>query len=517
MGCVCLRLYVVCVRSTDLVSSQSHYYNIELKAVRGGIFDRRGRPLADADYDNYAVLKPASTAIEAISALVTGAELEDIAGRLARGVPVAVNIGKAALSGDTGVQTVRVYKRYGAPGSPVHIIGYVSGEGGVCGIEKGYEKYLNTGLSLTVKLPVNAVGGVIGGERAQVINENVPVPGVFLTIDSGIQRAVDAALDEYSVDRGGAMVLDVGTGAVLACASRPLYDPCNVGASLDDPGSPFVNRALGAYSVGSVFKTAVAAAALEDGLGDFECECEGSCVCAGTRFHCSGSKPHGRVDMKAALEKSCNIYFIRLAEKLGAQKLLDMAEKLGFGQEIRLCAGVTADAGTVPDEETLENPAQLANFAFGQGRFTACVPQIAQMMCAAANGGRYVAPYLVESVTDRDGKIVSSHVPAWPTVAFSSGTAEKLRRLLTAVVEEGNACRAKPRDSGAAGKTATAQTGVFDENGREICNTWFGGFFPADEPEYVVVVFRQGGTSGAEDCAPVFRSIADRINSAVGE
>ena len=65
-----------------------------------------------------------------------------------------------------------------------------------------------------------------------------------------------------------------------------------------------------------------------------------------------------------------------------------MAEKLGFGQEIRLCAGVTADAGTVPDEETLENPAQLANFAFGQGRFTACVPQIAQMMCAAANGGR---------------------------------------------------------------------------------------------------------------------------------
>lgn len=515
MGCVCLRLYVVCVRSTGLVSSQSHFYNIELKSLRGGIFDRSGRPLVDADYDNYAVLKPTPAAVDAVSALVTGAELEDIAVRLARGVPVAVNIGKAVPPADSGVQTVRVYRRYSAPGSPVHIIGYTSADGGVCGVEMGYEKYLNTGLSLTVKLPVNAVGGVIKGERMQIINENAAVPGVYLTVDSKIQRAVDSALDEYSVEMGGAVVIDVGTGAVLACASRPLYDPGNVVASLDEPGSPFVNRALGAYSVGSVFKVAVAAAALENGLGDFECGCEGSCVCGGTQFHCSGSKPHGRVDMKTALESSCNIYFIRLAERLGAQRLLDMAEKLGFAQEIRLCAGITAAAGTVPDEEMLENPAQLANFAFGQGRFTASVPQIAQMMCAVANGGKYVAPYLADRVEDSSGKTVVSHVPAWPAIAFSPETAERLRRLLTAVVEEGNAYRARPQDFAAAGKTATAQTGTFDAGGREICNTWFGGFFPADEPEYVVVVLRQGGASGAEDCAPVFRSIADRINSAV--
>ena len=90
-------------------------------------------------------------------------------------------------------------------------------------------------------------------------------------------------------------------------------------------------------------------------------------------------------------------------------------------------------------------------------------------------------------------------------------TSLRLTQLLTSVIENGNASPAKPDRFSAAGKTATAQTGIFDKNGNEICNTWFGGFFPAESPRYAVVVMKQGGASGSYDCAPVFKKIADTI------
>ena len=77
--------------------------------------------------------------------------------------------------------------------------------------------------------------------------------------------------------------------------------------------------------------------------------------------------------------------------------------------------------------------------------------------------------------------------------------------MLTSVVENGNASPARPERFSAAGKTATAQTGIFDKDGNEICNTWFGGCFPADEPQYIAVIMKQGGASGSYDCAPVFK------------
>ena len=133
------------------------------------------------------------------------------------------------------------------------------------------------------------------------------------------------------------------------------------------------------------------------------------------------------------------------------------------------------------------------------------------MLCAVANSGKYNRPYLFASVTDKSGK-ETAYDNKYPVVALSEETSRKLTEMLTSVVENGNGSSAKPKDFSAAGKTATAQTGIFDKNGVELCNTWFGGFFPSDNPKYAVVIMKQGGSSGAEDCAPVFRQIADSIN-----
>lgn len=119
--------------------------------------------------------------------------------------------------------------------------------------------------------------------------------------------------------------------------------------------------------MGSVFKPVLAAAALEQGILP-EYECTGAVVVDGQIFRCAGGVPHGTVDMTAALEKSCNGYFIRLGQQLGAETLLQMSRQLGFGQEVPVAGALYADAGKLPSAGELAQSGQLANFSFGAGR-----------------------------------------------------------------------------------------------------------------------------------------------------
>ena len=318
-------------------------------------------------------------------------------------------------------------------------------------------------------------------------------------------------LDEYNVQQGCAVVVDAKTGAIRATASRPTYDPYRISDYLDSESSPLLNRALESFAVGSIFKVAVASCALENGLCDFQYTCTGSCNVKNVKFGCSGNTAHGKVNLQKALEVSCNTYFINLGQKLGSEKLVETASLLGFGQVHKLAEGIFSESGVLPTVDELSNPAALANFSFGQGSFTATPLQIAQMLCAVANGGKYCEPYLVESVTDRFS-VENKQKKKYPIVAISEETSETLLKMLTSVVENGNASPARPERFSAAGKPATAQTGIYDRNGNEICNTWFGGCFPAKNPQYVAVIMKQGGSSGAYDCAPIFKKIADSIN-----
>ena len=184
-----------------------------------------------------------------------------------------------------------------------------------------------------VRCAMNARGGFIESDAPYLVESPGTGAGVMLTLDSSIQRACEAVGIEM-VDKGCIVVLDAPTGRVRASVSLPLYDPENVAASIARQDTSLVNRALSAYNVGSVFKPLLAAAALEQGISAQETyECTGSIEVGGHVYRCAYGRGHGTVDMKTALEQSCNCYFVQLGLRLGAQTVYDITKSAGFGQK----------------------------------------------------------------------------------------------------------------------------------------------------------------------------------------
>ena len=309
-------------------------------------------------------------------------------------------------------------------------------------------------------------------------------------------------------------MLDSECGDILACASVPVYNPDDLAASLDDPGSPFLNRALCAYNVGSVFKLAVAATALECRPNAEYCsECEGSTEVYGQRFRCHAIAGHGLLDLRGAMTVSCNPYFISLTQLLPAADLHQTARLLGFGQPIQLAQGLTADAGRLQTAEELGVPAEKANFSFGQGKLLATPLHIAAMTACIANGGYWTVPRLVAGETP-DGKTVTHEQEPYSRRVLKPETAARLREIMTAVLADPDHSNGAPSNVTAGGKTSTAQTGQFAPDGTEYCHAWMTGFFPADAPKYTVTVFVENGGSGNSTAAPVFRRIIEEMTRA---
>ena len=135
--------------------------------------------------------------------------------------------------------------------------------------------------------------------------------------------------------------------------------------------------------------------------------------------------------------------------------------------------------------------------------------QVAVLLAAVANGGYAVQPTLYAGVTF-DGKTVQQQPSNPPLQVMSEQTAEMLRTLLVDVVEQGTGYRAANRYCGSGGKTASAQTGRY-VNGEEVVHAWFGGFFPAGQPKYVLVIFQEGGRAGGQVPAALFRTISEAV------
>ncbi len=230
----------------------------------------------------------------------------------------------------------------------------------------------------------------------------------------------------------------------------------------------------------------------------------------GQIFRCHNLSGHGVLDMAGALEKSCNPYFITLAIDVGGPSLVRKAEMRGFGASAQLADGYRTETGSLPTMQELTSRAATGNFGFGQGSLTATPLQIAALVSSMANGGKAVVPRLVEGTTG-DGRTFSSRTAVYsPSQVFTPAAAAAVRDMMVKVVEEGSGSTAKPETGGAGGKTASAQTGKFVGD-KEVVHAWFGGFFPAENPRYTIIVLVEGGESGTETAAPVFKEIADGI------
>ncbi len=486
--------------------------SVDIVSLRGTIYDCNMNPLTNAETEVYAAAKPTNRALGKLKKSLPPMIFESVKERMSKGKPVVVKT-DLPVEADGDIKNVFVARRYSERFIACHVIGYLDGEkNGVSGIEKAYDAILaKAGSYAAARFSANAGGRVMLGEDVEISGTETPVAGVALTIDNDIQQITELALDNSGAECAAAVVIEIESGAIKACVSRPAFDPDNIAESLNNPHSPLINRAFLPFSVGSVFKPVVAAAALENGIdSSFEYNCTGSVVHNGVTFNCHKHAGHGVLDMQGAVANSCNTYFIALAIAAGAEKIIETAEAFHFGEEIVFANGMKSSAGYLPQADELDSRAAIANVSFGQGSLLATPVQICAMTAAIARNGVYVRPYLVEGEVNENGELTRIIGYGERKQIISESTSKKLRKYLEKVVEEGSGRKTRSDIVACAGKTATAQTGK-SENGEEIYNAWFSGYFPAENPKYAVTIFKENGGEGALSCAPIFKTIAETV------
>lgn len=515
LGLLFVRILSISQSDYAQAAVRNNTRTITVGTARGTFYDCNGLPLVNSSKRYVALLKPTPEALSTIEPYVSDEELSSIREKMSKGYPVSVDVDTDAMD-CPDITVVTAKERYADSPLAVHLIGHLdsTGEKGETGLEKSFDSWLQMKDSdLRVSFSVDAHGRLLSGEQPNIERAGYDsAKGVRLTIDRSIQELTEESLSHSSIERGAVVVLETATGKIRAMASCPAFHPNDLAKSLNDADSPLINRALTPYAVGSIFKPVIAAAALEAGISaSLTYTCTGAITQGKTVFHCHELGGHGTIDMEEAIEVSCNPYFINLALKLEPAQLIEMADRLGFGTSTALADNLTAPAGTLPKAEELNSPAAVANFAFGQGTLLATPLQLASLYACIANDGGYQKPVLVEGLVDDDGNLLDETEIQPPLQAMSESTARSIQRFLTQTVEEGSGKHAKPDAGTAAGKTATAQTGWYDGE-REILHTWFAGYFPADKPEYAIVVLKEDGSSGATDGAPVFKEIAEGIS-----
>lgn len=484
----------------------------QLPYQRGNFYDRYGRLLTGYTPEWYALCIPGDASYATLFPFVSYQEQVQLYEMRNTASPFLIQVDQDLTN--RGIPTYQSAQRYLPLPIAVHLLGYLDGEGnGVSGLEAAYDDLLQaSGDETVVSCLTSAQGNLVEGVSPSIeIQKSGTGEGVQLTLDADIQRICEGVAG-LTMSKGCILVMDTQTGEVLASVSVPEYDPNDVAKSIQADDTSLINRSFSAFSAGSVFKVVLAAAAYENGLDWFTHDCTGSVEVAGQVYRCAQGRAHGEVNLRGALEQSCNCYFVELGQRLGGDAILQKAEQFGFGQACAVAPGLKSNAGNLPVEEELENVGQLALFSFGQGGLTATPLQISAMMNAVADDGVYHMPRLVYGVVDASLHITSEVQTPEPERILSVETAEILQNMLQSVVEEGIGRDAQPEALSAGGKTGTAQTGQFDEEGEELLNYWFCGFYPTDSPRYTITVLQDSMLEPTISSAEIFSYVADALH-----
>ena len=334
-------------------------------------------------------------------------------------------------------------------------------------------------------------------------------------------KAQDAAWDGLKGKKGAVVALDYTTGAVLAMASSPSYDPNELASHhlndttrawknlVADPSSPLTNRATREiYPPGSTFKLVTAAAALQNGYHpNSMVDSPENWILPGTRTpltnetNCGGS----RITLAHALDISCNTAFGKVGVSLGQDKIRDQAERFGFGKVVN--SDVSSVASRFPQDLT---DAQLAQSSIGQFDVAASPLQMAMVTAGIANGGKLMTPYLTAQVRASNLQVVSEHHPKQMSQPMTKESAEQLKAMMASVVNNGTGKRARINGTTVGGKTGTAQT----VKGKAPY-AWFVGW--SDNPHVAVAVFIQSSdtaineVSGGRLAAPIARDVIEAM------
>ncbi len=478
-------------------------YSLDVASRRAYIYDCNGERLT-YDIDGYvAIVSPSELKSKYVLTL-HGADLDEVEKKLKTKKPFCVRVDESFKA--DGVTVIKI--PLDSSELLNHITGYVNSDGeGVTGIEENFNEFLSSnGGTVKAETVLNAVSGQLGGTGVSVFSKSYEnKAGVILTIDKEIQKIANKAADEF-VGKGAVVVCDT-KGEIKALVSRPDYDSDDVGAYLESDSGELVNRALRNYNLGSVFKIITAAAAIENGTYSDSLVCEGNIKVGNINLSCHKEEGHGQVDMQAAFINSCNPYFIDTGLKSGYVNLVNMAKRFGLGKEKVLCSKIKGSAAVL--EKSIVTDGLTANISIGQGDITVSPLDAASIVLTVVNEGEYTPMKLIKGIKNSNGTVTEYCDGEEKYQSISKETAEVLKQMMIDTVNEGTGVSAKPENMTAGGKTASAETGW---KNKEV-HGWFVGFFPADEPEYVISVMVENGRSGSASAAPCFARIANDIDN----
>lgn len=517
---VLCRVFWICTDTAYAVSAGGQSLSeTALPRSRGNFYDRDGRQLTGTEPRWYALCIPGDSSYATLFPYVSFAAQSELYEKRNSMTPFLVEV-STDLSA-SGVYTYADAQRYLPNPIARHLIGYLNGDGvGVSGLELAYDDILTqSGDERTVLCTTTAQGSLMTGTQPEVSSTSGTQQGVQLTLDANLQRACEG-IAAQSMERGCIVVMETATGDVLASVSMPEFDPSNLARSIAADDTSLINRPLSAFSAGSVFKVVLAAAAYQAGYSWFTHDCTGSVEVGDQVFRCAEGRAHGQVNLRGALEQSCNCYFIKLGQLLGGERILQTARQFGFGQATAVAPGLKSAEGNLPQVSDVADVdgGQLAMLSFGQGALTVTPLQITAMMNTVADNGVWKSPRYVKGIVDAETlQLVQSVETAEDMQVCDNDTAAILRSMLTSVVEDGIGKEAAPDVGQAGGKTGTAQTGQYDESGEELLNYWFSGFWPADEPRYTITVLQDTTLEPEVSSAALFARVVDAITVLEGQ
>ena len=421
------------------------------------------------------------------------------------------------------------------------VIGVVNSDNkGETGIEAYYDEMLQ-GESGRILTATDVAGRVLDTSY-EAYYDAIEGNGVVLTIDFEIQsyleNALNQAYDSLDCDGVYGIVMDVDTGAILALSDKPDFDLNNprvldknvntdtlknfekgteeysaeYSRLLYDQWSSFCVTSN--YEPGSSFKIFCAAAALEENIvSDIDSNiynCTSSTKVVDTTYHCANFKAHGSQSLTQGLMNSCNTFFINLGQKLGIEKYYKYFEAFGFTE--RTGIDLANEAYSVVHKKDKMTKVDLASTSFGQ-TFRISPIQLITATCAIANGGNLMVPYLVGSVVDSEGNIISETEPTVKRKVISEDTAKKVAKMMTSVVSDGTGRNARIDGYAVAGKTASAQKLDDNNKEKEVYVASFVCFAPADDPKVAILVgvdnTHDGYRSGGAVAAPIAKQVME--------
>ena len=483
----------------SLAVAKQHTAVLNLEKSRGTIYDCNMSPLTNDKSKTLAVAMPSEEVVQLLKDDIN----IDANEFLSKGRPLFFYT-------DTKYESdyIDYFEVPDNSGIASNLLGYTDYSGhGVTACELAFDNILSKNEGqLNLLYNVDALGKmIVGMERKYNNSLEDNSSGVLLSIDKRIQTICEKQAEK--IEKGAIVVVSVPDCEIKASVSIPSFDANHIEDYLESENAPLINRAFTAFSPGSVMKTLVATTALKYSYDTEKIYCcEGSINVNGHDVDCFNSIKHSDVNMQTALEQSCNGYFIRLAQEIGAEKIWQNADIFEFGKPSVFYEGLQTESGVLSDKKALNNDLALANFTIGQGDLTVTPIKMAEMINCFASDGIYRSARLYLGEYLADETLLENYDNRQAVQAMNKSVAREICKYMTTVVENGTAQKGEIEGAFVGAKTGTAQTSI-----EGIVNYWYAGFVGDYKPEYVIVVLAEGAKNGQNKTADVFKNIGNKI------